>query len=180
MRSEMKTLTSTGLVLAMLAVVQGQGKVDLDARSEKISSQLESKLPRWKHTRVEPFGTPESKVVVQGWGIPNRNVQIAVAVRESVDAAKKEIRSYLEFRREPKTLTGFGDEAFLPEPNGSQVVLRRGRYVIYISTVIFIEEDADAQRLTKSEQQARQKSEVERILTEFATQMSAIELPDNF
>lgn len=174
----MKTLIVAGLILAMLTVVQSQGKVDLDALSEKISTQLESKFPGWQHRRVEPFGTPESKVVVQGWGVPNRNVQIAIAVRESVDAAMKEIRSYLEFRREPKTLTGFGDEAFRPEPNGPQVVLRRGRYVIYISTVIFIEEDADAQSLTKSEQQARQKTEVERILNEFATHMSAIELPE--
>lgn len=174
----MKTLLSAGLILAMLAVVQSQTKVDLDRLSEKISSQLESKLPGWQHKRVEPFGTPESKVVVQSWFVPNRNVQIAIAVRESVEAAKKEIRSYLEFRREPKTLTGFGDEAFLPEPNGPQVVLRRGRYVIYISTVLFIEEDADAQGLTKSELQARQKTEVERILTAFATQMSAIELPE--
>jgi hypothetical protein len=50
--------------------------------------------------------------------------------------------------------------------------------VIYISTVLFVEEDPDAQRLTKSELQARKKSEVERILNEFAIQMSAIELPE--
>ena len=174
----MKTLVSAGLILAMLAVVQSQRKIDLDALSEKISSQLELKLPGWQHKRVEPFGTPESKVVVQSWFVPNRNVQIAIAVRESVEAAKKEIRNYLEFRREPKILTGFGNEAFRPEPNDPQVVLRRGRYVIYISTVIFIEEDADAQSLTKSELQARQKTEVERILTACATQMSAIELPE--
>ena len=170
----MKTLI---LILVVLALGVGQGKVDLDELSTKISSQLESKMPGWKYRPVAASGNTESGVVVLSWYVPHRNVQVAIAVRESVEAAKKELRSYLEFRREPQVLTGFGDEAFKPEPNDSQYVLRRGRYVIYISTVVFIGEDADAQSLTESERRAREKAEVERILKEFATQFSAIELP---
>ena len=174
----MKSLVSVGLILAVLAVVQSQEKVDLDALSEKISSQLESKLPGWQYRRVEPFGTPESRVVVQMWCIPNRNVKVAVTVPGSVEDAKKEIRSFLQFRREPQELTGFGDEAFLPERNGTDLVLRKGRYVIYLSIVVDVENDLDARNLTKAEHEARSKAEVDRILKEFATHLSAIELPD--
>ena len=165
------------MILVVLALGVGQEKADLAGLSEKISSQIQAKLPDWKSMSPHTSGTLQSGIVVQAWYVPHRNVQVAIAIRESVEAAKKEIRSYLQFRREPRILTGFGDEAFAPEPNGYQYVLRRGRYVIYISTVLFIEEDADTQGLTKSELQARQKTEVERILTAFATQMSAIELP---
>ncbi len=172
----MKTLISVGIILAVLALAQTQGKEDLDGLSEKITTHLESKLPGWQHRRLPPFGTPESKVVVQVWSIPNRIVKVAVAVRGSVDDAKKEIRSFLQFRRDPQELTGFGDEAFLPERNGASLVLRKGRYVIYLSIVLFVEEDPDAQKLTKAEQEARAKAETERILKEFATQFSAMEL----
>ena len=170
----MKTLI---FILVALVLGVGQGKVDLDELSEKIRSQLESKMPDWKYRPVASSGNRESGVVVQSWYVPHRNVQVATDFRKSVEEAKKELRSYLEFRREPQALAGFGDEAFKPEPNGSQYVLRRGRYVIYISTVVYIEDDADAQRLTESERRAREKAEVERILKEFATQFSAIELP---
>jgi hypothetical protein len=172
----MKILTSIGIVLMTIAVATGQAKVDLDALSEKISSQLESKLPDWKHSRVEPFGTPESKVVVQRWYTSSRIVMVAVAVRESDEAAQKELRSFLEFRREPESLTGFGDEAFLPDRNGSSLVLRRGRYVIYTSIVLYIEYDPDYPSLTEQERVNRRKSEGERILKEFAKHLSAIEL----
>jgi len=174
--SEMKTLISVGIILTVLALAQSQQKEDLDGLSEKISSHLESKLPGWQHRRLPPFGTPESKVVVQVWSIPNRIVKVAVAVRGSVEDAKKEIRSFLQFRREPQELTGFGDEAFWPERNGDDLVLRKGRYVIYLSIVVYVEEDSDAQNLTKAEQQARTKADTERILKEFARQFSAIEL----
>ena len=173
----MKTLMTVGIILAVLALGVGQEKADLAGLSEKINRQIQTKLPDWKSMSPNISGTLQSGIVVQSWYVPHRNVHVAIAVRESVEAAKKEIRRYLEFRREPQTLTGFGDEAFAPEPNGYQYVLRRGRYVIYISIVLFVEEDPDAQKLTKAEQQARAKAETERILKEFATQFSALELP---
>jgi hypothetical protein len=172
----MKTLINVGMILTVLAIAQIQRKEDLDGLSDKITSHLESQLPGWQHRRLPPFGTPESKVVDQVWSIPNRIVKVAVAVRGSVEDAKKEIRSFLQFRREPQELSGFGDEAFLPDRNGDSLILRKGRYVIYLSIALYVEEDSDAQNLTKAEQQARAKAETKRILNEFARQFSAIEL----
>ena len=172
----MKTLLNVALILTMLAsVAVGQGKTDVNRLAEKISSQLESRLPGWRCRRVEPF-QPSSTILVQMWTSENRIVKVAVAIRESVEDAKKEIRSFLEFRRDPQELTGFGDEAFAPERGGSDVVLRRGRYVIYISIVAHVEEDEDARTLSKVELETRLKSEVQRIGKEFAKQLSSIEL----
>lgn len=172
----MKTLMKVALILATLAsVAVGQGKANADRLGEKISSQLESRLSGWHYKRVEPFG-PSSNVVVQSWSSTNRIVKVSVAIRQSVEDAKKEIKSFLQFRREPQELTGFGDEAFAPENDGSDVVLRRGRYVIYISTVADVESDSDARNLSKAELETRRKTEVQRIGREFAKQLSSIEL----
>ena len=172
----MKTLMSTALILATLvSVTLAQGKPDLDRLDEKIRSQIELKLPGWRHKRLPPFGGT-STVMDQTWSSGNRIVTVAVAVRQSVEDAKKEIKSFLQGRREPEQLSGFGDEAFAPERDGSSIVLRRGRYVIYISTVADIEGDADARNLSEVELAGRRKSEVKRIGREFAKQLSSIEL----
>ena len=173
----MKTFVSAGIILAVvLSVAVGQDrKAERDRLEEEIFSQLESRLPGWHHKRVEPFW-PISTIVVQGWWpSPNRGVHVAVAIRESVEDAKKEIRSYLQFRREPQELTGFGDEAFIPEPNGSQLVLRRGRYVIYLSIFVDVDSDADARNLSQVEREERRKAEVQRIEKEFAKEILSIE-----
>lgn len=171
-RLNMKTLISSALILATLvSATVGQGKADVDRLGEKIASQLESRLPGWRYTPVEPFG-PSSNVLVQMWSSENKTVKVAVAIRQSVEDAKKEIRSFLQFRREPQELTEFGDEAFVPERDGSDIVLRRGRHVIYINTRV--EDDADAQNL--SERETQRKAEVQRIGKEFAKQLSAIQL----
>lgn len=172
----MKTLMSTALILAaFVSVAVGQRRADVDRVGEKIATQLESRLSGWQHKRVEPFG-PSSNIVVQSWSTTNRSVKVAVAIRESAEDAKKEIRGFLQFRHEPQELNGFGDEAYVTEPNGSDIVLRRGRYVIYISSLADVENDSDARNLSKVEREARQKAEVHRIGKEFARQLSSIEL----
>lgn len=167
---------STALILATLvSLTFAQGKPDLDQLDEKIRSQLERTLPGWRHKRLPPFGGT-STVLAQTWSTESRIVKVAVAVRQSVEDAKKEIRSFLQFRREPQELVGFGDEAFAPECDGSSIVLRRGRNVIYISTVVYVEDDSDARQLSQVELAARRKSEVQRIGRVFAKELSSIAL----
>ena len=173
----MTTLMSTALIVATLvSITVPQGKPDLDRLDEKISSQLELKLPGWRHKRLPAFGGT-STVMEQTWSSGNRIVKVAVAMRQSVEDAKNEIKSFLQFRREPQELPGFGDEAFAPEREGSNIVVRRGRYVIYISAVVDVEGDSDARNLSKVEIEGRRKSEIQRIGKEFAKQLSSIELP---
>lgn len=172
----MKTLI---MILVVLALGAGQEKVDLNGLSEKISNQLEAKLPGWQHTRIPPFGTPETKVVVQKWCTKNRSVMFQVAVRATVEDAKKEFRSFLQFSRDPQELTGFGDEASVPERNVPvpSVLLRRGRYVIYINPRVD-EDDPELLSLPAPERGAHAKAEVERMGKEFANLLSAIEFPN--
>ena len=163
----MKASASAGIILVLLvSVAAGQGNAELDQLNEKIGSHLESAFPGWKHRRVTPFW-PSSKILVQVWCSPAHvNVKVDVTVRDSEEDAKKELHSFLEFRKEPQELKGFGDEAFFPERNGRDIVLRRGRYVIYLNMVTLSGENGV---------EASQ-SEVQKIGIEFAKQLSSVEL----
>jgi hypothetical protein len=172
----MKILLSTALVLAALvSVTTAQGKPDLDGLYETISSHLESNLPGWKHKRLPPFGGTTT-VLTQSWSSGTSAVMVAVAIRESPEDAKKEVRSFLQSRQEAQRLTGIGDEAFLSGFDDSHIVLRKGRCVIYVSTYVEIESYADARNLSQVELAARRKSEVQRITKEFARLLSSVEL----
>jgi hypothetical protein len=172
----MKILISAGIFLALLSsVAMGQGKTDLDQLEEKISSHIQSQFAGWRHKRVEPF-SPSSNTLVQFWSLPNRTVKVSVAIRESAEDAKKELQSFLQFKQERKQLTGIGDEAFASGLYDSTIAFRRGRYVVYVSTVVHIEDDVDGRNLSEAELETRRKSEVQRITREFAKQLSSIKL----
>jgi hypothetical protein len=172
----MKTSLKVALTLATLAsVVAAQEKTEASRVDEQIVSYLTSELSGWRHNPVEPLG-PTTTVVTQQWCVTNRNVMLAIAIRKSVEDAKQEFRNYRQFRRDSEHLTGHGDEAYVPERNGSQIVLRKGRFVVYISIVTFVESDWDAQKLSKEEIETRRKTETDRILREFARLLSALDL----
>lgn len=169
-------LIAVGLIVASLAsVAVGQGKTEVDRLAETIAKQMEPKLTGWRYRRVEAF-QPSSTIVAQSWYTPTRVVSVTVAIRETAEDAKKEIKSFLEFRREPQELTGFGDEAHATDRDYPTIVMRRGRFVIYISTVAFVDSDPDAQTLSKAELETRNKSEIQRLGKEFAKHLSSIEL----
>ena len=101
---------------------------------------------------------------------------LTVAIRKSEEDARQEFRSYLQFKRDPEHLTGYGDEAYVPERDAPQIVLRKGRFVVYISIVTYVESDWDAPSLSKEELETRRKVEAHRILREFARLVSSVEL----
>lgn len=170
----MKKLISAGIIVGIvLSIAVAQGNAELDRLDEKISSHLATQFPGWRHKRVEPVA-PSSTVLVQFWSSANRVVKVSVAIHHSTEEAKREIQDFLKFRQ-PQELRGFGDEAFAAEPEGRTIVFRRGRYVIYLSTVADVEGDSDAASLSKAERETRQKAEVQRIGKEFAKQVSSIE-----
>src|SRR6185369_3735756 len=59
------TMKSLIMILVVLALGVGQEKVDLAGLSEKISSQIQAKLPDWKSMSPHTSGTLQSGIVVQ-------------------------------------------------------------------------------------------------------------------
>ena len=99
-------------------------------------------------------------------------------VYQSADKAKEAFRSFIK-STSGEELRGFGDEAYMWGWDDSDIVLRRGRYLIYVNTWAVVEDDADARSLTEPQLRSRQKSEQQRIGKEFARQLLDVELPSN-
>lgn len=176
----MKIIKLAILLVPMFVCSQalGQARADLDLLENRVSTHVQSKFKEWTHKRVQPF-FPGSDVLVEFWHSPNRTVKIAVVVHQSTDKAKEEVRSFVSTSLRPEHLKGFGEEAYTLGMESSDIIMRRGRYVIYVNTWAVVEDDADARSLTEPQLLSRRKSEQQRIGKEFARQLLDVELPSN-
>lgn len=165
------------LCLQSLVSVQavGQGRADLDRLDTQIRNHFRDKLSGWTYQRVQPF-TPASNILVGFWSLGNRKVKIAVSVHNYDQEAKDELKHFVQSVRGPEALKGFGDEAYTSGLESSDIVLRKGRYVIYINTFADVEGDSDAASLTRAERNQRRKTEQQRIGKEFAKYLVEVEL----
>jgi hypothetical protein len=154
-----------------------QSEPDLDRLDEKLSRHLEMKMPGWKHKRIEPI-QGSSGVLIEAWSGPNRGVKIAVSTLKSAEEARRSLQSFVKDTKEATLLKGFGDEAYVWGFEGSDIVVRRGRHIVYINAGASVDEDPDARALSNSERRAREHSEMKRLTKEFAKHMvDAIDLP---
>jgi len=177
-RKTSKTLTLCALFCLQIVVsVQtlGQGPADLDRIDSQIHTHFQSALPGWTYRRVDPF-TPGSNILIQVWSNGNRTVKLAISVNQSVQTAKDELRHFVQSVRGPEALKGLGDEAYTSGLESSDIVLRRGRYVIYVNAFAEVEGDADSATLTRSERSQRRKTEQQRLGKEFARRATEVEL----
>lgn len=171
-----RTLCALLCLQALVSVLTlGQGRADLDRLDSKIRDQLQPALSGWTYRRVKPF-TRASNIVVGVWSNANRTVKVSISVNESVQTAKDELKHFVQSVRAPEALNGFGDEAYASGLESSDIVLRRGRYVIYVNTFAEVEGDADAATLSRSDRSQRRKTEQQRIGKEFARHMTEVEL----
>ena len=88
------------------------------------------------------------------------------------DEAREAIREFVKYDREKQELNGFSDEAYAWGFGLGNVVFRRGKFNVYVSTVADVDDDADARTLSQSERDARMKSEMKRLSQEFARLVS--------
>jgi hypothetical protein len=150
---------------------------DLDKLDEKFTHQLEGKLPGWKHERGEPM-QGSKRVLIQYWTFENRRVKVTIIQQKSAQDAREKMQLVAKDMRDAVELKGFGDEAYSWGYAGSNVVFRKGKFTIYLSTYAEVDSDPDGRALSSSERGEREKSEMKRLSKEFAKHMAnAIDAP---
>ncbi len=164
------------LVLLSAAHAMAQSDLDLDALDQKLQSHLEKKMPGWEHRRIQPIEGSKA-VLIQTWTIPNRGVKISITRSKSATEAKEHLQNFMrEVKGEP--LAGLGDEAFVWGFDGSDMEVRKGRYIFDLNAGANVMRDPDALGLTPAERSVREKAEVKRIIREFAKHVTdAIDVP---
>jgi hypothetical protein len=167
-------LVLSGLFLGHSAA---QSQSDLDMLEDKLSRHLETKMPGWKHKRGEPIQGSKN-VLIEFWAFSNRVVKVSIIPQKSAEEAREKLQSFANNTREAEELRGLGDQAYTWGYAGSNVVFRRGRFAVFVSTYAEVDSDPDARMLSQSERVERERSEMRRLSKEFAKHMAAaIDLP---
>jgi|SRR5881394_1178750 len=164
----MKYFISTLSIAIMLVhgYASAQTDLDLDALDQKLQHQLETKMPGWEHRRIQPIEGSKG-VLIQTWTMPNRGVRVVVSRAKSAAEAKESLERFMrQVKGQP--LSGFGDGAFVWGFDGSDLELRKGRYIFELNAGANVMADSDALRLTPAQRHERQQSELKRIIREFA------------
>jgi hypothetical protein len=164
------------LMVLALGQALAQEQPDLDRLDEKFRAHLKTRMPGWTYKRGQPIEGSKG-VLIQNWYYPNRGVRIAVSSAKSAEEARDEMQRFMrEVKGQP--LQGFGDDAFVWGFEGSDLEVRRGRFIIDLNAGADVASDPDARTLTRAQQHTRQQAEVKRIIREFAKHaVDATDLP---
>ncbi len=164
------------LMVLALGPALAQDQPDLDRLDEKFRDHLKTKMPGWTYKRGEPIEGSRG-VLIQNWSYPNRGVRIAVSSAKSAEEARQGMQILVKAVK-TRPLEGFGDEAYIWGFEGSDLEVRRGRFIIDLNAGADVEGDPDARTLTPAQKHIRQQAEVKRIIREFAKHaVEAADLP---
>src|ERR1041385_2983954 len=149
------------------APIKGAGEPDLDQLDVKLKSHIGKNMPGWSYRRIEPI-QGSSGVSVDFWFTSNRNVKISTVAYLSAERAKTVLQDFAKYEPNREELKGFGEDAFSWGYGHSNVVFRRGRFIIYVSTYADVASDSDVQSLTREQKNQRERSEMKRLSVECA------------
>ncbi|MGH9906016.1 MAG: hypothetical protein ACRD8U_10615 [Pyrinomonadaceae bacterium] len=165
----MKYRLLLAVVLSALSFmdVLGQGDVDLDSLDHKIKQHLQSNILGWTHRRGQPI-TGSGNVLIEKWSSPNRGIKISIVPYKSAARAQEVIRHFLEFDKDVQEVKEIGNEAYAWGWEGTNLVFRKGKYLVYLSAGYDADSDPDLRMLEPNEKRRRQIQEIRRINKEFA------------
>lgn len=174
----MKYLIIVGSVLfgGFLVQATAQDQSELDRFEDTISHHLMAKMPEWKHTRGEPI-TGSEGVLTEFWSFSTRIVKISIVPLKSANEAREKLQNFAQETKEAEVVKGLGDEAYSWGFENSNIVVRRGRSIVFLSTVVDVDHDSDARMISETEKRSREHSEMKRLSREFAKHITdAIDL----
>lgn len=177
LRALRQTQLISGLVFLVVLVspTMAQDDGELERLADKVTQHIATQMTGWQHKRLIQ---PSKDVVIDFWTSPNRIVKISMMQRKSVEEAHD---SFVKLpRQEPDTweLKGLGEEAYSWGYGGSNIVFRRGKYTVYVSTNAEVDRDADAGALSQEQKSERRISEMTRLSREFARHAAAVIVPE--
>jgi hypothetical protein len=175
----MKNLILLALCLLGLSVTSGvaQDQAELEKIDDKLSRHLATQMPGWKHKRGEPVEGSKN-VVIERWGTSNRSVTISIVPHKTANEAREALINFVKYDRDKQDLEGLGDQAIAWGYGLSNIVLRKGRFNIFVSSYAELDSEPDSRSLTVPEKGERDRLEGGRLSREFARHiMKALNAP---
>ena len=166
-----RALISIAFSVVFLTPIFAQDEIDLERLDGKFTRQLEAKLPGWKHERGEPMAGSKN-VLIQYWSFSNRKIKITITPQKSAEEAREKMEGFAKNMKGAEELKGFGDQAYSWGYASGNIVFRRGRFAVFVSTYADVDSDADARTMTPSQRGERERAEMKRLSREFAKHLT--------
>jgi hypothetical protein len=165
----MRLLVFAAVVSSALLIAPARAKAqsDLDQLDKKFTHYLEKVMPGWKHERGEAFGKSEN-VLIQFWYSADTSVKISVVPHRSANEAREAVERVAGSDMKREILRDIGDDAYAWGFKQSNVVLSKGKFVIYISTRADAGSTPEVRSLSQEERLDRERNEMRRWSREFA------------
>lgn len=170
-----RAFTLMAVVILWQGIAAGQNPADLDTLHEKLKTRFHQVMPDWEGKRGEPI-QGDRNVLVEFWANVSRDriVKISIVPRTSVEEARNAIEEFVKYDREKEQLRGFGDDAYAWGYGLSNIVFRRGKLTVFVSTMADVETDSDARLLSQDQKAVRMKSEMSRLSKDFAKHVATV------
>lgn len=163
---------------------QVQGQSESDRISDNIKGLIEQTETGWTCERGQPMGDQTAMLIGCHTSSPDRRVASiirhprSVAIyayrHESAEDSRRAMQSiFRKHASEYEPLRGLGDEAYGWGMDKADIVMRKGRFILWIHTNASVENDPDGRTLTSEAKSARRKVERLRLTPEFARRASA-------
>jgi hypothetical protein len=161
-------LTAIMILVGLLTcVARAQQDDELEAADGKVIQHIERKLSGWSHKRIQSVQGSKG-VVVTHWQTNNRIVTLSLVKYDSAKSAQDVMQPFIKYQRQKEQIQGFGADAYAWGYGLSNIVFRRGKFLVYIETHADVDSDADAQNLTPQQRGSRERSEAKRLSRDFA------------
>lgn len=167
----LRTLVAVVFLSLSLGPAAAQDRDELDKLDDKFKRYFEKAMPGWMHERVDPIVATEN-VLIQFWSSSGRKVKISIMPHRSGAEARTALQNFVKYDRDRETLNNHGDEAYAWGYGHSRIVIRKGRYLLFISSTATIGLRPEERMLSDSDRFELMKSEMRRWSMEFAKQAS--------
>ena len=162
-----RVLLAIGFLSLSFGQAIAQDRDELDRLDEKFTRYFEKAMPGWKHERVEPL-VPTENVLIQFWSASERKVKVSIIPYRSGAEARAALENFMKYEKDKETLKDYGDEAYAWGYGFSDVVFRKGRLTVYVSSTAEIGARPEERMLSQTERFDLMKSEMRRWSREFA------------
>src|SRR5438552_2731679 len=144
----------SGLILlgVLASTAMAQNDAELERLDSKVTQHIATQMPGWQHKRLVQ---PSKDLIIEFWTFPNRVVKITMMQQKSLEVARENLANFARDERDARELKGLGDEAYSWGYGGSNIVFRRGKYTVYVSTNAEVDRDADAAALSQEQKRER-------------------------
>jgi hypothetical protein len=108
--------------------------------ADRIERGIKEDHPDWKLQRIEPIVKTEN-VIIDHWHFEDSGVRVSFVPHKNAQDAKEAVEHFRRYMKCKEAISDLGDEGCWFGGTGTELVFRRGRITVYISSAVELGRD---------------------------------------